>query len=242
MSRSSTSVCGANVRRRLIRLGLRQRGKAREALVQLGLGGQVVEVAGEERAAARARPAALAEGDDPLAREAAQVLLGPEHRAPERVLAERGAVDQVLGDRRRLVVGAVDLLDHDAALAVELLGVEARAPDEVGQQVDRLRRALGAHGDVEGDEVVAGVGVQHAAQPLGGLVDVLVGRVLLAALEHQVLEEVGHAVLLRALVARAGVERHEHRQRARARQRDAVDRQPVGRDGGRAGRSPCAPP
>ena len=85
----------------------------------------------QERAAARARPAALAEGDDPLAREAAQVLLGAEHGAPERVLAEGGPVDQVLGDHRRLVVGAVDLLDHHAALAVELLGVEPRAPDEV---------------------------------------------------------------------------------------------------------------
>ena len=50
---------------------------------------------------------------------------------------------------------------------------------------------------------MAGVGVEHAAQPLGGLVDVLVGGVLLAALEHQVLEEVGHAVLLGALVAGA---------------------------------------
>ena len=64
---------------------------------------------------------------------------GPSTGAPERVLAERGPVDQVLGDRRGLVVGAVDLLDHHAALAIELVGVEPRAPDEVGQQVDRLR-------------------------------------------------------------------------------------------------------
>ena len=43
----------------------------------------------------------------------------------------------------------------------------------------------------------------------------------------------GHAVLLGALVARARVEGDEHGQRARARQRDPVDRQPVARDGGR---------
>ena len=60
------------------------------------------------------------------------------------MVAERGAVDEVLGDGRRLVLVALDLLDDDAALAVELLGVELRAPDEVGQQVDRLQRALGA--------------------------------------------------------------------------------------------------
>ena len=73
-----------------------------------------------------------------------QVLLGAEHGAAERVVAEGGAVDQVLGDHRRLVVGAGDLLDHDAALAVELLGVELRAADEVGQQVDRPRRRASA--------------------------------------------------------------------------------------------------
>ena len=85
----------------------------------------------------------------------AQVLLGAEHGAPERVVAERGAVDELLGHRRRLVLVALDLLDDDAALAVELAGVDLRAPDEVGEQVDRLHRRLGAHGDVEGDEVVA---------------------------------------------------------------------------------------
>src|SRR6202034_4830267 len=109
--------------RRHIGLGLRERGEATEELVQLSVGGQVIEVADEERATARARPAALAEGDDRLAREAAQVLLRSEHRAPQRMLAEGRAVDQVLGDRRRLVIGAIDLLDHDATLAVELLGV-----------------------------------------------------------------------------------------------------------------------
>ena len=41
--------------------------------------------------------------------------------------------------------------------------------------------------------------------------------VLLAALEHEVLEEVGHPVLLGSLVARARVERDEYGQRPRAR-------------------------
>ena len=68
------------------------------------------------------------------------VLRRAEHGPAERVVAERGAVDQVLGDDRRLVVGARDLLHHDAALAVELVGVDLRAADEVRQQVDRLRR------------------------------------------------------------------------------------------------------
>ena len=153
---------------------------------------------------------------------------GPRTGPPERVVAERGAVDQVLGQHRRLVVGAGDLLDDHAALAVELLGVDLRAADEVGQQVDRVAGHLGAAGDVEGHEVVRRVGVQHRAHPLGGLVDLAVVVVLLAALEHQVLEEVGHAVLLRALGAGAGVEGDEHGGRARALDLDPVDREAGG--------------
>ncbi len=120
-------LLGLERRGGLVGVGRGQRGKATEQLLQLASCGQVLEVADEEGAAAGARPATLAEGDDALAREAAQVLLRAEHGPPERVIAERGSVDQVLGDHRGLVVGAVDLLDHDAALAVELLGVDPRA-------------------------------------------------------------------------------------------------------------------
>jgi hypothetical protein len=189
-------LLGRKVARRRVGLGVRQRRKAREALVQLLLVRQMVEIARQEDPTARASPAALAERDDPLAREAAQVLLGTEHRASQWVLAEGRLVDQVLRDRRRLVVGAVDLLDNHAPLTVELLRVDPRAPDEIAQQVDRLRRGLGADGQVKGDQVVARVRVQHPPEPLGGLVDILVRRVLLPALEHEVLEEVGHPVLL----------------------------------------------
>ena len=153
---------------------------------------------------------------------------GPEHGAAERVVAERGAVDQVLGDDRRRVLGARDLLDDDAALAVELLGVDPRAADEVGQQVDRPRDDLGPAGEVEGDDVVRRVGVEHGAHLLGGLVDLAVVVVELAALEHEVLEEVGHPVLLGALGAGAGLEGDEGGHGARALELDAVQGKAVG--------------
>jgi hypothetical protein len=143
------------------------------------------------------------------------------------VVAERCAVDQVLGHHRRLVVRAGDLLDHDAALAIELLGVDPRAPHEVRQQVDRLAGHLGPAGDVERHEVVRRVGVQRGAHALRGLVDLAVVVVLLPALEHQVLEEVGHPVLLRPLGAGAGVEGHEDGQRPRAVDLHAVDGEAV---------------
>ena len=187
-----------------------------------------LEVADDERAAARRRPAARAEGDDPVTGEGvADVLGGPEHRAAQRVIAERGLVDQVLGHHRGLVVGARDLLDDHAALAVELVGIDPRPTDEVGQQIGRLQCALRARGDVEGHQIVAGVRVEHGSDALRSLVDVAVGGVLLAALEHEVLEEVGHPVLLRALGASTRVEGDENRHRARAVDRDPVERKSV---------------
>src|ERR1700733_7024472 len=155
------------------------------------------------------------------------MLRGPEHRTAQRVIAKRGLVDQVLGHHRGLIVGPCDLLDDDTALAVELVPVDSWPPDEVGAEVCRLERLVRAHGDVEGDEVVARVSVEDRADPLGRLVDVTVGGVLLTALEHEMLEEVGHPVLVLALGARAGVERDEDGGRTRALPRDPVEGQPV---------------
>ncbi len=66
---------------------------------------------------------------------------GPSTGRPSGWSPNAAAVDELLGDRRRLVLVALDLLDDDAALAVELVGVDVRAADEVGQQVDRVERA-----------------------------------------------------------------------------------------------------
>ena len=63
---------------------------------------------------------------------------------------------------------------------------------------------------------MARIRVEHAPDPLGRLVHVAVVRVLLAAIEHEMLEKMRHPVLLGALGARAGVERDQQRQRARA--------------------------
>ena len=139
----------------------------------------------------------------------------------------RGAIEQLVRDRRRLVVGARDLLDHDTALAIQLLGVEAGASDEIAQEVDRRHRGLRPARDVKGHEIVRRVGVQLRAQPLRRLVHVAVGGVLLAALEDQVLEEVRHPVLLGALGAGARVEGDQCRKRPRARNRKANYGKPI---------------
>ncbi len=154
------------------------------------------------------------------------MLLRPQHGPAERMVAEGRAVDQVLGDHRRLVVRAGDLLDDDAALAIELLGVELRAPDEVRQQVDRLRGDLRAAGDVEGHQVVRRVRVQHGAHRLRGLIDLAVVVVVLPALEDEMLQEMGPPVLFGPLRARARVKGDEDRRRP-CRELDTVQRQAV---------------
>ena len=134
------------------------------------------------------------------------MLLGAEDRAAEWMVAEHRAVDEDVRQVRGLVVGAGDLLNHDAALLLQLVGLEARPADEVGQEVDRLDDPVGPDDDEEGDDVVAREGVHPRTQDLGGGVDVAVGRMVLPALEDHVLEEMRDPVFLRALDPRAGVE------------------------------------
>ena len=162
-------------------LGLRRGLEALEQLIERPVVTEGLEVADGERRPLGGRPAAAPEGQDAVAGEGvAQMLGGPQHGAPQRVIAEYRLVDEVLGDRRRLVLGARDLLDDHAPLPVELVGVDLGAGHEIGEQIGGVEAALRAGGDVEGDEIVAGVGVEHGADALGRLVDVAVGRVLLA--------------------------------------------------------------
>ena len=190
------------------------------------------EVAREERPAARRAPLALAEIEDRLAGERPQVLRRAEHRPAERVLAVGRLVEQPVRHVGRLVVGARDLLYHHAALTIELVGVDARSADEVRQQVDRGHGGLRAARDVERNHVVRRVRVELRAHPLGRLVHVAIRGIGLAALEDEVLEEVRHAVLLRALGPRAGIERDERGEGAGPGHGQPDQRQPVVERGG----------
>ena len=64
VSRSPTSTRGAKAGAGSKASGAGEVGEAAEELVDAAVGVEVVEVADDERAAAAARPAALAEGDD----------------------------------------------------------------------------------------------------------------------------------------------------------------------------------
>jgi hypothetical protein len=77
-----------------------------------------------------------------------------------------GGLEQRLGGHPVGVVEALlDLLEHDVALALELLGVEAGAGQGVGEDVEPgVEEVPGQHQVVDG-LVVGGPGVDLAARP-----------------------------------------------------------------------------
>ena len=112
--------------------------------------------------------------------------------------------DRVAEHVEDLLLGIVlvhrDLLEDHRALGVDLL--ERRPEDHVGDHVERLRQVLVDHPRVDRGGLLAGAGVQLGAHPVEDLVD-LERRVLRAALEQQVLEQVREPGLGLGLAARA---------------------------------------
>ena len=132
-----------------------------------------------------------------------------EHAAPERVLAEHRAGEEVVDAVLRLVLVHRDLLQHDLALGVDL-GI-GRGEQHLGQQVEDLLGVLVEGAGVQVGRLLAGGRVDRGAEPVEALGD-LDRREARGPLEEQVLEEVGDPGLGRGLVARAGAhpepERH----------------------------------
>jgi hypothetical protein len=87
----------------------------------------------------------------------------------------------------------VDLLDDHALLALELLLVEARVQEHVGEDVDGDRRGARGALDVVGGQLLAGEGVELAADAVDLARDVARGGAPLGALEEHVLGEVRDA-------------------------------------------------
>ena len=94
------------------------------------------------------------------------------------------------------------LLEHHVALGRHHRVVEDEAGHAVGLELHHGLEMLAGHALEIGGVVVGGEGVLLAAEPRDGLRE-LAGRVLLGALEHQVLEEMGDAGLAERIVGRA---------------------------------------
>ena len=91
----------------------------------------------------------------------------------------------------------------DVLLAGELVGVEFRFLQDVGEDIDRQRHVVGKHAGIEGRGLDAGGRVDLAADVLDLRGD-LEGAAPLCSLEGHVLEQMGHAMLFVALVSRPG--------------------------------------
>ena len=109
--------------------------------------------------------------------------------------------DAVVG---RIERGA-DLLHDDVLLARQLLRIEGRVLQDVGQDIERQRHVVLEDAGVVGGGFDAGRGVHLAADRLDLLGDVE-RRARLRALERHVLEQMRQAVLVLLLGARAGAD------------------------------------
>ena len=135
--------------RRSVREAVRRRLEAPEVPGRERRDGVVVEVACDRDDDVARDVGPAEEAHEIVAGEAADGLRGAEDGAAERVVGpESGGeelVDQLLGR----VFDALDLLEDDHPLALELFLVEARGEHDVGEQVEGPGEVLAEHGRVE---------------------------------------------------------------------------------------------
>jgi hypothetical protein len=142
------------------------------------------------------------EGEEVVAADRVHRRRRAEHGAAERLARQRSLLelveDHVVGCVERLA----DLLQDDAALALQLVRVEDGVAQDVGHQLDAESHVLLQDRGVVGRDLAAGVGVQAPADILDFLGDGA-RRPRTRALERHVLQHMRHAVELGRLVARA---------------------------------------
>ena len=165
--------------------------------------------------------------EERLARRAADGLLAADDVPAERLVAVEERLVDAADEVARRVEVHVHLLDDHALLALDLLGVEARVAEHVDEHVERRVAGLGGAADVVARVLLAREGVELAADRVDLAGDVARSRPPLGSLEEHVLGEVRDPVRLCRLVARAGGEHDEARDRLGVRHRRGQDAQAV---------------
>ena len=174
------------------------------------------------------RPVPLAEVvEERLTIGGADRFLAAEHHPAERLVSEQLLFVDVVDEIARRVEVHVHLLDDHALLALDLLGLELRVAQHVDEDVQRDLPRLARAADVVARVLLAREGVELAADRVHLGRDVARGRAAFRPLEHHVLGEVGDPVRLPGLVAGAGRDHDEARDRLRVRQRRRQDAQAV---------------
>ena len=162
-----------------------------------------------------------------VARRALDRLLAADDVATERLVAPQELLVHAADEVARRVVVHVHLLDDHALLALDLLRREAGVAEHVDEDVERHVAVLGRALDVVDGVLLAGEGVELAADRVDRAGDLARARPPLGPLEEHVLGEVRDAARLGGLVAGAGGEHDEHGDRLRVRQIGRQDAQAV---------------
>ncbi len=120
-------------------------------------------------------------------------------------MAKRRLGEAVEDDVVRRVVGSADFLQDHMLFALQLVGVEFRIGQYVGENIDGERDVVTQNAGVEGCRLDAGRGIDLAADILDFRSD-LPGTAFAGTLERHVFEQMGHAMLVLTLVPRAGLD------------------------------------
>jgi hypothetical protein len=173
-----------------------------------------IDVAGHDERQVVGDVVAAEEVDQLALADPAHRLGGADHRPAVRVRGVRGG-EQALRHRARGIVAALpDLLEHDLALARELLGIDARRGQRVAERVDRGVEVIRAEDRVIHGVIERGPRVDLAAAALDRA-DQLAHAVVGRALEQHVLEQVRDPGLARRLIRRTDADPRLHRRHRR---------------------------
>jgi hypothetical protein len=163
--------------------------------------------------------------------------LGPRHRRDRLDTADHGSTHRVIAEHRRqedvpervlrIVVAHRDLLQHDVAFHLDVVGRALAPQHDVGDQVDRQLQIGVEHVRVVAGVLAGGERVQLTAHRVDRLRD-LHRRTRGRRLEQEMFEEVGGARHAVTLVARPDADPHSHGSRAHRRNEFRDDAKPAG--------------
>ena len=154
-------------------------------------------------------------------------LLATDDVPAERLVAEQEALVHAVDEVAGRVEVHVHLLDDHALLPLDLVRGEAGIAEHVDEDVERDVAVLGRALDVVRRVLLAGEGVELAADRVDLTGDLAGAGPPFGALEEHVLREVSDPVRLGRLVAGAGGEHDHHRHRLPVRQVGGEDAEPV---------------
>ena len=141
---------------------------------------------------------------DRLAPHVAHDLRLAQHRPAHGLIGKCGRLEIIEDDIVGGIFRLADFLQHHGALAGQLLGIECGMLQDVGDDIDGQRHIAGQDPGVIGGLLARGIGVEMAAHGLDLLGD-FPGAAPGRALEGHMLQQMGDAVDLGRLVARAHI-------------------------------------